>query len=193
LAAHVKGLEFPMHDPRAFVGQALNYMTSCVGASHEKADWYNVEISTIEYPRLRIKKATSNSKTEIKRREKGVAALQDIRAIDDSTVVCNFFNPELQDKITYLNGATNFGYTKKEFVRAGERINNVKRLISCNLGITREDDRLPDHLTKKLSTGRSAGVELQLEKHLKKYYSARDWDWETGRPSEEKLKDLGII
>jgi aldehyde:ferredoxin oxidoreductase len=193
LAAHVKGLEMPMHDPRAFAGQALNYMTSCVGASHEKADWFNVELTIIEYPRLRIKKATSNSKVDIKRREKGVAALQDLRALDDSSVVCNFHNPELQDKIDYLNAATNFGYDKKSLMRVGERINNIKRLISCNLGITRDDDRLPKHLTKTLSTGRSAGLELDLEDNLKKYYKTREWNWETGRPSEEKLMELGII
>ncbi|TFF96378.1 MAG: aldehyde ferredoxin oxidoreductase [Promethearchaeota archaeon] len=192
LAAQVKGLEFPMHDPRAFVGQALNYMTSCIGASHEKADWYNVEISTIEYPKLKIKKGFSNSKEDLKRREKGVAALQDVRAIDDSTVVCNFHNPELQDKIAYINAATNFGYNRKTLMQVGERINNIKRLISCKLGITRNDDRLPNHITKKLSAGRSAGVKLNLEKNLKNYYKARDWDWETGRPSENKLNELGI-
>jgi aldehyde:ferredoxin oxidoreductase len=75
----------------------------------------------------------------------------------------------------------------------GERINNIKRLISCNLGITRDDDRLPKHLTKTLSTGRSAGLELDLEDNLKKYYKTREWNWETGRPSEDKLKELGII
>ena len=33
-AAHVKGLEIPMHEPRAFDGQALSYMTCCCGANH---------------------------------------------------------------------------------------------------------------------------------------------------------------
>ena len=61
LAAHVKGLEMPMHDPRAFAGQALSYMTCCVGANHQKCDWYSVEITTASYPDLRVKIGKSRS------------------------------------------------------------------------------------------------------------------------------------
>ncbi|NVM19647.1 MAG: aldehyde ferredoxin oxidoreductase, partial [Candidatus Lokiarchaeota archaeon] len=67
------------------------------------------------------------------------------------------------------------------------------RLISCKLGISRKDDRLPNHNMKVLSSGRLKNVKLDLEDNLKKYYNIRGWNWETGRPSEEKLKDLGII
>ena len=66
-------------------------------------------------------------------------------------------------------------------------------VISCNLGITREDDKLPNHILKALPSGRVMGVKLDLEENLKKYYTRRGWDWETGKPSEEKLKQLGII
>ncbi|TFF87379.1 MAG: aldehyde ferredoxin oxidoreductase, partial [Promethearchaeota archaeon] len=69
LAAHVKGLEMPMHDPRAFAGQALSYMTCCVGANHEKADWFSAEMGNLAYSKLRIK---SGDAEKIDRREKGV-------------------------------------------------------------------------------------------------------------------------
>jgi aldehyde:ferredoxin oxidoreductase len=75
LAAHIKGLEIPLHDPRAFAGQALSYMTSCVGANHEKCDWYSAELGTLAYPRLRIK---AGDRADIKGREKGVIILQDL-------------------------------------------------------------------------------------------------------------------
>jgi aldehyde:ferredoxin oxidoreductase len=189
LATHVKGLEMPMHDPRAFEGQALSYITSCVGANHEKCDWFNVELGTIKYPRLRIKSGDYHS---IKRREKGVKALQDIRGIDDSAVNCNFRNPPLEHIIEYINAATDFGYDRNSLMQVGERINNLKRLISCNLGITRDDDRLPNHLTKVLTSGKTKGVQLNLEERLKRYYKERGWDWETGKPTSEKLDELNI-
>ncbi|MFX1339399.1 MAG: aldehyde ferredoxin oxidoreductase family protein, partial [Promethearchaeota archaeon] len=66
LAAHVKGLEMPMHDPRAFDGQALSYMTCCVGANHEKADWFSAEMGNLDYSRLRIKRGDRH---KIDRRE----------------------------------------------------------------------------------------------------------------------------
>ena len=42
-AMQVKGLEFPMHDPRAFSCMGLAYATSNRGADHNKSDAYLVE------------------------------------------------------------------------------------------------------------------------------------------------------
>jgi aldehyde:ferredoxin oxidoreductase len=190
LAAHVKGLEIPMHEPRAFAGQALSYMTSCVGANHEKCDWFSTELGNLAYTRLRIK---MGDRYDIKGRERGVIALQDLRAIDDSAVNCNFRNPPLDHIIGYVNAATGLEYNKKSLLQVGERINNIKRLINCNLGITRKDDKLPNHFYKVLKKGKIAGVKLDLEDNLKRYYDTRGWDWDTGRPSQEKLKELDII
>lgn len=191
LAAHVKGLEIPMHEPRAFAGQALSYMTGCVGADHNKCDWYGAELGNVSYPSIKVK--ASKGRNNIKGSERGIANLQDLRAIDDSAVNCNMNGPPLENIIGYINAATGFNYDKKSLMEVGERINNLKRLISCNLGITREDDKLPNHILKALPSGRVMGVKLDLEENLKKYYTRRGWDWETGKPSEEKLKQLGII
>lgn len=189
LAAHVKGLEVPMHDPRAFAGQALSYITCCVGANHEKCDWFTVEIGSINYPKLKIQ---GGDRTTVKRREKGVMALQDIRAIDDSAVNCNFPHPSLEDIVGHINASTNFNYDVKSISTVGERINTLKRVINCNLGITRTDDRLPSHLLKVLKSGKTTDVKIELEGNLQKYYKFRGWDWETGRPTEEKLNELKI-
>ncbi|MFX1374228.1 MAG: aldehyde ferredoxin oxidoreductase family protein [Promethearchaeota archaeon] len=191
LAAHVKGLEIPMHEPRAFAGQALSYMTGCVGANHNKCDWYGAELGNVSYPSLGIKR--SKGRNNIKGNEKGIAKLQDLRAIDDSAINCNFAGLPLENIIGYINAATGFNYDKNSLMKVGERINNLKRLISCNLGITRKDDKLPNHILKTLPSGRIAGVELDLEENLKTYYSKRGWDWKTGRPTEEKLKELNIM
>jgi aldehyde:ferredoxin oxidoreductase len=191
LAAHVKGLEMPMHDPRAFAGQALSYMTCCVGANHQKCDWYSVEITRASYPDLRVK--IGKSRSNIKGREKGVMTLQDIRAIDDSAVNCSFVNLSLEHTVGHINASTGFNYDKKSILKVGERINNLKRLINCNLGITRKDDKLPGILMEELKSGKTIHVKLDLEDNLKVYYNKRGWDWETGRPTEDKLKDLNII
>ena len=191
LAAHVKGLEMPMHDPRAFAGQALSYITSCVGANHQKCDWYSVEITTASYPELRVK--IGKSRSSIKGREKGVIALQDIRAIDDSAINCSFVSLSLDHIIGHINSATGFNYDKKSILKVGERINNLKRLLNCSLGTTREDDKLPNILKQELKTGKTVHVKLELEENLRTYYKQREWDWETGKPSEKKLKELNII
>jgi len=191
LAAHVKGLEVPMHDPRAFAGQALSYITCYLGANHQKCDWYSVEITTVSFPNLRVK--IGKSRSSIKGREKGVIALQDIRAIDDSAVNCTFISLSLDHIIGHINASTGFKYNKKSILQVGERINNLKRLINCKLGITREDDKLPGILKQELKSGKTIHVKLDLEESLKIYYERRGWDWETGKPTEEKLKELNLI
>ncbi len=190
LAAHVKGLELPMHDPRAFAGQGLSYVTCCVGANHEKCDWFSAELGMVSYPLLRVK---AGDRYSIKGREKGVIALQNIRAIDDSAVNCNFINPSLPHIIGHINAATGQDYNKKSLIQVGDRINTLKRLINIKLGITKKDDSLPTHITKVLSSGKTMGVKLDLEDNLKKYYELRSWDLESGAPTEEKLKELNII
>ena len=189
LAAHVKGLEMPMHDPRAFAGQALSYMTCYMGANHEKCDWFGAELLLFKYPKIRVK---PGDRVTIKGREKGVIGLQDLRAIDDSATNCNFLNPPLDHIIKYINASTDFNYNKKTLMLVGERINTLKRLISCKLGTTREDDKLPKHLLKELKSGKTEGVKLDMEGSLEAYYKIRGWDWETGRPSKEKLEELNI-
>ena len=189
LAAHVKGLEMPMHDPRAFAGQALSYMTCYMGAAHTKCDWYGAELLLFKYPKIRVK---PGDRVTIKGREKGVIGLQDLRAIDDSATNCNFLNPPLDHIIKYINASTDFNYNKKTLMLVGERINTLKRLISCKLGTTREDDKLPKHLLKELKSGKTEGVKLDMEGSLEAYYKIRGWDWETGWPSKEKLTELNI-
>jgi len=191
LAAHVKGLEIPMHDPRANAGQALSYMTCCVGANHEKCDWFQVESQIIIFPEYDV---IPGDRFNITGRERGVAAFQDIRAIDDSAVNCSFETPpKVSDYAKYISSATGFRYSSNDIMRLGERMTNVKRVISCNLGITRADDRLPVHILKVLEKGPTEGVKLNLEENLKKYYEIRGWDWNTGRPTFKKLQELGII
>ena len=191
LAAHVKGLEMPMHDPRAFAGQALSYITCYLGANHQKCDWYSVEITTASFPDLRVK--IGKRRSSIKGREKGVIALQDIRAIDDSAVNCTFVSLSLEHIIGHINAVTGFNYNRKTILQVGERINNLKRLINCKFGMNREDDKLPRILIEELQSGKTVHVKLDLEESLKLYYKRRGWDWETGKPTDEKLKELNII
>ena len=191
LAAHVKGLEIPMHDPRAYAGQALSYMTACCGANHQKCDWFQVESQSIQYPEYQI---NPGDRFDITGREGGVIAFQDIRAIDDSAVSCDFETPpKFSDVAKYISFATDFKYSPKTLLETGERMTNIKRLISCNLGITREDDRLPKLVLETLKSGPTEGVKLDLERNLKTYYKLRGWDWKTGRPTKEKLESLRII
>lgn len=190
LAAHVKGLEVPMHDPRAYLGQALTYMTACTGANHNKGDFYNIDGDAASYTKIRKK-----NRFTIDKREKAVIAYQDLTNIYDSAVICNFTHINdiaLARLLKASTGIQTFGSTGNLF-KIGERASNLKRLISCKLGCKREDDYLPEIVSKALKTGGSAGIKIDLEENLKTYYEKRGWDWETGYPTEETLTKLDIL
>ncbi|MFX1281290.1 MAG: aldehyde ferredoxin oxidoreductase family protein [Promethearchaeota archaeon] len=190
LAAHVKGLEIPMHDPRAYLGQALTYMTACTGANHNKGDFYNIDGDAASYAKIRKK-----DRFTINKREKAIIAYQDLTNIYDSAVICNFthINDGTLAKLLKLStGIQSFGSSGTLF-KIGERASNLKRLISCKLGCRREDDYLPKIVSTALKTGGSAGIAVNLEENLKEYYEKRGWVWETGFPSEKKLEELNIL
>ena len=189
LAAQVKGLEIPMHDPRAYVGQALSYMTCCVGANHEKGDWFNIDGDAASYGKIR-----KSNRFNIDGREPLVKEYQDVMNVMDSACICNFPHLNIAVMSNLFKASTGFATlgNKKKMVIAGERGTNLKRVISCKLGITREDDCLPSLVTKALPSGGSAGISLDLEDNLKAFYASRGWDWETGAPTKEKLEELGI-
>ena len=74
------------------------------------------------------------------------------------------------------------------FVRTGERIYNLERLINLRQGMENADT-LPDRLTKDLQKEESTTVDL--DKMLPKYYKIRRWD-ENGSPTEKLIKKLRI-
>lgn len=189
LAAHVKGLEIPMHDPRAYAGQALTYATACVGASHEKGDFFNIDGDAASFGKVR-----KGPRFDIAGREAAVATYQDMACLYDSLVVCNFPHVNFQSLGRMLRAATGFKlFSRKKYLfQVGERATNLKRLISIKLGLTGEMDALPGIVTRVLSTGGTDGVKLELEEPLQAYYAARGWD-EHGVPTEGKLADLGLI
>ena len=189
LAAHVKGLEIPMHDPRAYLGQALTYMTGCTGANHNKGDFYNIDGDAASYTKIRKK-----DRFTLNKREKSIIAYQYLTNIYDSAVICNFTHINdltLTRLLKASTGIQSFGSSGTLF-KIGERASNLKRLISCKLGCKREDDYLPKIVSTALKSGGTAGIALDLEDNLKVYYEKRGWDWDTGFPSEDTLEKLEI-
>jgi len=68
----------------------------------------------------------------------------------------------------------------------------MKRLFNIKMGLTSKDDRLPQILLKPFSDGGSAGKSPNFEKLKKLFYKFRDWDPNTGIPSENKLRSLSL-
>jgi aldehyde:ferredoxin oxidoreductase len=191
-AVHVKGLEIPMHDPRAFAGMAVAYATSPRGGCHLNSDFFMVEIG-YEFPEVGIKASPREQWSESsKEKVQMVVRHQDWRSIYDSLIMCKFARLSTNVISELVNAATGWEMSDNDLMRSGERIFNMKRLINLKFGLKPQDDRLPDSLLKPLPNGGAKGQVPDIKMMLEEYYTLRGWNRETGWPLDNKLKELGL-
>lgn len=185
-AAHVKGLEIPMHDPRAFSSLAVAYAMHNRGACHLPHQMYNIEMG------LAIKEYDISSEDRFASEGKGriAARMQNFTELFNCITMCAFIPVKPTMMASLLRHATGLDFDVLEIYRCGERIYNLKRMFNVRCGVSNEDDTLPALLLKPLEGGTEGNVpDLELQK--KEYYAEREWR-ENGIPKEDKLKSLGL-
>ena len=187
-AVQVNGLEVAYHDPRGVSGMALSYATSPRGACHNQSDYFFVDWGHTQ-EQIGIEYFSRHAQAE---KAANVARHQDWRTMFNAIVMCIFANVEPDVQVKLINAACGLEWTVDDMMKAGERAWNLKRAINNRMGLTRANDKIPKPLLEPFPDGGSAGFVLDLEGMLSAYYKARGWDVETGKPSGEKLVELGL-
>jgi aldehyde:ferredoxin oxidoreductase len=189
-AVQVNGLEVAYHDPRGASGMALVYATSPRGACHNQSDYFLVDIGQVE-PSLGMKYYARQGNEE---KAGNVAIHQNWRTLFNSLVLCIFSNVEPGTVLQLIKGACEVDWSMAEMLQAGERGWNIKRVINNRLGLTRANDRLPKPLLIPFADAdcQSESPAFDFESMLDAYYQARYWDRNTGYPTVEKLRELGL-
>jgi aldehyde:ferredoxin oxidoreductase len=128
-----------------------------------------------------------------------VAFNQDVAALQDSAVLCSFpgsygwVDNDLLGR--FLAAATGYaGLADPErLMRLGARVFTLERLFNLREGLGRKDDYLPRRLIEEPLAGGPADGQFyhDYDGMLDEYYAARGWDRD-GRPSREKLRELGL-
>jgi aldehyde:ferredoxin oxidoreductase len=184
------GQEVPYHDLRHTWGMALSYAVGTPrGPCHCASDMYLVLLG-LPFEDLGVETVDRCSDGEIM--AKDTAIMYDYRALYNSLVICLFCNPDPSTVANIIQTATGLEFDIERIKRTGERIYTMKRLFNLKMGLTPEDEKLPQILLEPLDEGGSAGKSPDFEKLKKIYYELRDWDLETGYPSQDKLKQLGL-
>ncbi len=196
-AMHIKGLEVPLHKPRGKKGVGLCYAVSNVGARHLEAEHDTSFEKKNAAPDIGVTEPISRFSTE------GQASLvkktQEYWASLDSLILCKFVSPiramTFQEVVDATRLTTGWDITLNDLMAIGERAITIGRAFNVREGFTRKDDRLPARFYQPLVEGASAGAVFtptEFEKMLDEYYIARGWDVKTGRPTGEKLDELGL-
>jgi len=187
-AMHVKGLEMPMHDPRAFKGMGLQYAVSNRGACHLQGLIHRIEQGE-RMPDLKIYERLD--RFSIKDKGRVLATLQNWHEVLESLIICKFLGIAPGHIPGLYTLTTGISVNLEHLLQAGERIYNLKRMFNVKCGISRKDDVLPHRVMyEKLEEGKSAGEIIsqeELDVMLNEYYLARGWN-EEGIPPLEKIE-----
>jgi aldehyde:ferredoxin oxidoreductase len=188
-AVQVNGLEVAYHDPRGVSGMALSYATSPRGACHNQSDYFFVDWGHT-YDELGIGYYDRHAQAE---KVVNVVRHQNWRTHFNSVVLCIFANVSAQVQVELINAACDLTWTVEDLMKAGERAWNLKRAINNRLGLTAENDTLPKTLLEPYKEGGAEGFVPDLSGMLYAYYASRGWDLESGKPSKDKLIELGLV
>ncbi len=128
LAMEIKGLEVTGYDLRCLKTAALGFAVSFRGADHNRSGAYTFDLSG-KVDRLKAEKG----------RGKLVKDSEDVYALIDSLIICKnakgTLYKELPDMSKLYTLITGYEMTPQEIALAGERINNLARLINIREGL----------------------------------------------------------
>jgi len=99
------------------------------------------------------------------------------------------------DVAKFISTATGWDFGLEEMFNAGERISNIRQAFNVREGIKPKDFKITPRLAvgePPLEQGPLAGVTVDVDATQVELFKEMDWDLETGRPSKEKLKSLGL-
>ncbi len=198
-AVHVRGMDFPAHDPRYADSIGLAYAVSPRGACHLSANSHGNEyggtydgFGFYGDKFVELKNHSTENKPEMN------VELEHIMCLCDSLTVCKFLmgapgagSATADCVVEWLNQITGWDTTAAELMETGERIFNLKRMYLVRDGQSRKDDKLPGRMKKRRMTGGSANNIPDVDGMLDRYYELRGWD-EFGIPTKETLDRLGL-
>jgi len=193
LAPHVKGLDLPAHDPRAYFSLALNYATGSVGPHHERG---NPQVATAGFllPEAGVSEVVDRFQME--NSEFVAARYQDYGTLTQAICHCKFMlfgGYSMTVMLDSINAITGWEWTMEDMLQTAERIFTLQRLVNVKYGIDRKDDTLPAIIFKPSEEGSRAGkYPHDFDAALDRYYDLRGWD-KNGIPTQGTIDSLGVV
>ncbi len=185
ISINVKGMELPAYDPRPIQGIGLQYATANRGGDHVYG--YTIPAEILGIP----KKLDPYS---IEGKPEWTIFMQDMVSAINSTVICLFtsFALGLPQYAGMLQAITGMELDSDKLLKIGERITNLERHINNRYGFDRVEDVLPRRfITEHVPKGPSKGQISLVPEMIDRYYTLRGWV--DGKPTDRKLKELGIV
>jgi aldehyde:ferredoxin oxidoreductase len=196
-AVHVKGQEFPMHEPRLKRGIAIGYSVSPTGADHMHSLHDTSLVSEAGVNRYKPFGVYETVPLE----EMGASKVRiqkyhtQWRVMMNSLVCCIFVPWKPEEIVQIVNAVTGWETTGFELMKTGQRILTMARVFNLRDGLTVEDDWLPPRMFQPATSGPLSNTAIDknsLKKARSIFYAMMGWDRITGIPTIDTLGELDI-
>jgi len=204
-AIHAGGQELPMHDGRNDPGYALHYAVEPTPGRHtigaqQYYEMYQLWQRVKNVPKIGLfsKLYMKSSKYDAaQEKAEAAAACSRFMNVLNGAGGCSFgalFGVHRVPFFEWLNAATGWDKTPDEYMKTGERIQTLKQNFNIKHGVDPKKF-IPNKRalgSPPITHGANKGRTVNIEKMMKDYWNDFGWDNETGKPTAEKLKELGI-
>jgi aldehyde:ferredoxin oxidoreductase len=133
--------------------------------------------------------------------------MEDLMRVKNALGICTIYTYQAlifaDDMARLYSAATGEEISARELVTRGERISNIAKLLNVREGFSRADDQPPSVWFTPMESPEERIVIQDyyqtvnltaddLSRMLDDYYDERGWDPQTGHPTEERLRELGL-
>jgi aldehyde:ferredoxin oxidoreductase len=182
-SVQIQGQELGMHDPKLHEEYILAYKMDATPGRHTQGWSMMVKPGMDEPPKENVGA----------RHKMGSNHMHVVNAA--GLCLFGFFRMKAPFLPEMISAVTGWSLSMEDVLMAGERISNIRQAFNAREGalspIRREvHGRILGR--PPLKEGPVAGVNIGVEKMENQFYSEADWDPDTGRPSREKLIQLGL-
>jgi len=211
-AIQTKGMELPAYDPRGSYGQALSYSVANRGGCHLSAYLIAQEVL---FKLLNPLKTTGKA-AYVKFLQNVKEIIDSLHTCTFTqfayllepplvkytpkpllALLMQYMHPvaiRLIDFSLYTktwSAITGYKISKRDMLKAGERIYVLERYMNTREGISAKDDTLPEKLLKDFRKSDNKKRSIPLERMVRRFYTLRGFD-QNGIPTRKTLDNLGI-
>ena len=186
-AIHIHGQEVPAHNPAAGFELATTYITNATPARHTQgSETHHIEGLLPEYDRQLFSGRGQIYKTG--------SNFQHFLMCSGICLFVYMSLPHVDVLTEFMRAVTGWDITTDELVVTGERIANIRQAFNIREGINPLQYEISGRILGKppQAEGPLAGVTVDEDTLVSEYLAAMDWDQKTARPSDKKLKELGL-
>jgi aldehyde:ferredoxin oxidoreductase len=201
-AIHAGGQELAMHDGRFDPGFALHNCVEPTPGRHTIGSqlYYELyrlwdQIEDLPEPDLLYLKRSKYAPDEDK--ASAAAACSQFVNVMNGAGGCLYaalLGPKRFPLFEWLNAATGWDRSPEEYLMIGARIQTLRQAFNVKHGIEPKDIKMTDRALGRppLKTGANKGRSIRIEKMMQDYWAAFGWEAETGKPTSEIMKQLGL-